>query len=189
MAPKPKIYVFSGLSGAGKDTVARLMNLKVIKFAEPGKRALETILGVPEGFLDNRLARKAIAPDCQGRTYLQVLVDFWKYRDLVIGKDLFPQAVNRKILYNLGLGLDIGITDMRSREEMRILCDFNYMGYKVIPTWVIGGECLESDVNSRSLLAELCNGCGYSSPYFIDNSEQKGEQDLLERLNQVYLLP
>lgn len=178
---KPTIVSISGYSGAGKDTVAGLLNRDVIKFASPGKRALECILGVPVGFLDDRVSRGRIAPDCQGRTYLEVLIDFWEHRDLVIGRDLFPRRVKRLLEAHLSAGYDCAVTDMRSKEEMQVLTQLNQDGYKVTPLWITGGTELKSDQISYGLFIELTKECGLLEPIIVQNTTQSGYTALLER--------
>lgn len=182
MKMKPTILAISGYSGAGKDTVAGLLGKDVIKFASPGKRALECILGVPVGFLDDRVSRGQIAPDCQGRTYLEVLIDFWEHRDLAIGSDLFPRRVKRLIEAHLSAGYDCAVTDMRSKEEMQVLAQLNQDGYKVTPLWITGGTELKSDQISYGLFLELTKECGLLEPIVVQNASQNGHADLLKKV-------
>ena len=62
MKLKPTIYVFAGYSGSGKDTAASVVDAVSTKFASPGKRALEFMLRIPHGALDDREYRQRIAP-------------------------------------------------------------------------------------------------------------------------------
>lgn len=181
-----RIYVFSGKSGAGKDTCAKLIPKSMnIKFSAPGKRALEAIMELPAGFLDDRVKRQQVAPWCQGRTYLQVLMDFSLHRDKVIGKDFFPRKVMSQIEDTILEGYDVCITDIRHYSEGYLIADMNQMGYEVVPCWVIGGEQLATDKDSFNILMDLCRRCDLTQPLFIDN-RWKDMYALKSRLKEIY---
>lgn len=122
---KPTVSIVFGYSGAGKDTIGEYICTKrdatIVKFAAPGKRALEFMLRIPEGSLDNRRFREQVAPHCQGRTYLQVLVDFCVHKASVIGEDLFTQQTMVVIKDVLTSGKDVVITDLRSYDEYKAI--------------------------------------------------------------------
>jgi hypothetical protein len=150
------IYVFSGYSGAGKDTAAAAVPNSInIKFSAPAKRALEKIYTLPEGFLDDRELRQQIAPHSGMRTYLEVLIDFWKHRDQLVGADFFPQQVKEQALAVLGSGQDVTITDLRNWNESAVLQDLVGLGYTLRLYWVFGGRPLLSDALSLSLVQNL----------------------------------
>ena len=153
---KPKIYVFSGYSGAGKDSAASVLTANVVKFASPGKRALEFIYHLPSGFMDDRVARQQIAPHSDGKTYLEVLIEFWKHRDLLVGDQLFGEQTKAEILGCLLSGRDVTVTDMRNRNELAVLFDLYELGYEIVPVWIYGGTKLESDVYQDELYRRLC---------------------------------
>lgn len=156
-----------------------------IKFSAPGKRALEQMMDLPEGFLDDRVKRQQVAPWCQGRTYLEVLMDFSLHRDKVIGKDLFPRQVMKDIEDVLLDGYDaVCITDMRHFSEGYILADLNQMGYDVVPCWVTGGEELSTDKESFAILMDLCRRCNMTQPLYIDN-RWRNMESLKERLRLI----
>lgn len=169
------IYVLSGYSGAGKDTCAEYLqtyshDTTIIKFAKPGKDALAFMLGVDGELFNDRERRLEVAPNCQGRTYLQVSIDFLKYRDLVVGKDLFPQKVLQTIRNTES---DICITDMRSKEELDVLVELHHEGYTLQPIWIVGGKQLESDLLSKALLESLAQQIGLKEcPYIYGNGYQ-----------------
>lgn len=168
-ADKPSIYVFSGYSGAGKDTAASvLVSATNIKFADPGKRALEFIYKLPEGFMDARIARQQLAPFSGGRSYLEVLVDFWRHRDLLVGSELFGEQTKAKILATLQNGKAVTVTDMRNYNELDVLTDLHELGYPITPIWIDGGKMLESDVYQSELFRKLCAITG-SLGDFISN--------------------
>lgn len=155
-----KIYVFSGYSGAGKDTcgnwVLSQVNSDSVKFSAPGKQALAYILDVDPGLFEDREARLKIAPHCQGRTYLQVLVDFYHHRDLVIGADLFTHKSRKKMTEALDADRDVVITDMRNHDEMSAVLETSKeCSAKVLPFWIHGGTALDSDAISWYLINEL----------------------------------
>lgn len=169
------IYVVMGYSNSGKDTIgAYLKEYKlatVVKFAAPGKRALEFMLKVEPGFLDDRVKRQQVAPHCQGRTYLQVLIDFWKHKNLVVGKDLFTSQTMEKVDYITSNDRDVVITDVRSFDEMEALKKFLLINDDVLldVTWVNrrAAQKLESDQYQQAIFQELSN---VSEEYrFINN--------------------
>ncbi len=181
---KAKIYVMSGLSGAGKDTCASLLDATNIKFSSLGKRALEKIMDLPEGFLDDRFLRQQVAPDCQGRTYLQVLIDMSLHHQKFLGQDYFPRKIQSQILDCLGQGKDVVLTDVRHYSEMLMIADLNLMGYKVVPCWVLGGTAEPSDKYSLEIMQELCRRLNLTIPEYIDN--RRRNMDFLEiRLAQI----
>ena len=154
---EPTIYVFSCNSGSGKDTAASVLKgCHNIKFASPGKRALEFIYRLPVGTMDNRIARQAIAPHSDGKTYLEVLIEFWKHRDLLVGSTLFGEQTKADMLGYLEQGLDVAVTDMRSHNELEVLFDLCELGYRVVPVWIEGGAMLDSDVHQPELYRRLC---------------------------------
>ena len=153
---KSKIHVFSGYSGAGKDSAASMLTAKVVKFASPGKKALEFIYHLPSGFMDDRVARQQIAPHSDGKTYLEVLIEFWRHRNLVVGDTLFGEQTKAYILGCLELGQDVAVTDMRNRNELAVLFDLCELGYDIVPVWIYGGTKLESDVYQDELYRRLC---------------------------------
>ena len=153
---KPKIYVFSGFSNAGKDSAASVLTAQNVKFSSPGKRTLEFIYQLPNGFMDNRIARQMIAPHSGGKTYLEVLVNFWDHRNLLIGDTLYGEQTRAEILGWLELGQDVAITDMRNHNELYILADMCDLDYDVIPVWIEGGKSLKSDVLQEGLYRQLC---------------------------------
>lgn len=182
MTKNPIIYVFGGFSGSGKDTAASAVDAVNIKFASPGKRALEYMLRAPEGLLDDRVKRLEIAPHCQGRTYLQVCMDFYHHRDLVIGQDLFGQQTREDILWQLEAGRDVAITDMRSENEVAILIGLMGKGYKVLPFWIEGGTELSTDHNQKALINKLRHAAGLRQPWTIDNTQRKEAFPTIVRL-------
>lgn len=170
--PKPTIYVFSGYSGAGKDTAASVLESAVsVKFASPGKRALEAIYRLPDGFMDDRIARQHIAPYSGGKTYLQVLIDFWRHRDLLVGSELFGQQTKEEMLYYLRKKLDICVTDMRNPNELEVVAELYNQGYPVQPVWIVGGQALESDVYQETLYRQLCALVGSMGTEIVNDSD------------------
>lgn len=150
------IYVFSGFSGSGKDTAASFLKGVVnVKFASPAKRTLEFVYRLEDGFFDDRVKRQQIAPYSGGQTYLQVLINFWKHRDQVIGSELFGMQTRDDILTALESGKDVAITDMRNYNEAAILEDLYHEGYPVFPIWIEGGTCLESDTHQPGVYRQL----------------------------------
>jgi hypothetical protein len=149
------IYVIGGYSGAGKDTAAAAIeNSEVVKFARPAKDALEFIYGLPVGALDDRVKRLEIAPHSGGKTYLEVLVNFWEHRNLLLGGELFPNQVKDRIVETLSRNKHAVITDMRSIEEMEVLRDLA-KSYPLHCLWIGGGEKLKSDVTQKELIDKL----------------------------------
>lgn len=165
---KRNIYVINGFSSAGKDTAAlAFSDAKTIKFAAPGKRALEFMYGLEPGFLDNRDKRNRVAPFSGGKTYLEVLIQFLKHKDKLVGPDLFPAQVRLEMIKALAAS-DITITDMRSPEELRVVLGFTSFA-NVVPIWVTGGQELASDSLQRALCWELAKATAYKNPFVLHN--------------------
>lgn len=174
-----KIYVISGYSGAGKDTVASILKEKherssILKFAAPGKRALEKIYSLPFGALDDREYRLRTAPHSNGRTFLEVLVDFWRHRDLLLGADFFPAQVEAEADYCLKGSIPwvVMFTDMRHSNEADVITSLltKYPDTELVPVWVYRGSAkmLESDRDSYQIMGDLAKR--HNSPIrFIDN--------------------
>lgn len=184
------VYVISGFSGAGKDTCADYLNMfhgsQTIKFADPGKRALEFMLGCPVGLMDDRIARMDIAPHSGGLSYLQVLIKFWKHRDLVIGDKLFPEQTYAKIVAS---EKDVCISDMRSSSEMWILNRLYWetdVDMQLI--WVKGGIALESDQSSSKYLYDLAKSVGEDVTE-IDGNGLQSQTMMLRQLNKCFPMP
>jgi hypothetical protein len=159
----PTIYIVMGNSGSGKDTVAALIQAQkptaeIVKFAAPGKRALEFMLRVPEGLLDDRVVRSKVAPNCQGRTYLEVLIDFWKHRELVIGVELFTSQTMELVQDILDAKKDVIITDCRNLDEGQAIYDLvETEGYQLVVLWVYRPDNIpmSSDVNQVDIFDTL----------------------------------
>lgn len=154
------IHIVFGYSGSGKDTIGEYICTKtdsvLVKFAAPGKRALEFMMRIPEGSLDDREFRMNIAPNCQGRTYLQVLIDFYKHKALVMGEDLFTQQTVQVILELLDQEEDVVITDLRSIDEYKAIVDLSSM-VELKLYWVErrSARMLESDQAQELLYRHL----------------------------------
>ena len=183
---KPKIYVFSGFSGAGKDSAASVLSGQNVKFASPGKRTLEFIYQLPVGFMDDRIARQTIAPHSGGKTYLEVLINFWDHRNLLIGDTLYGQQTRAEILGCLELGQDVVITDMRNHNELYILADMCELGYDVIPVWIEGGKPLKSDVLQEGLYRQLCAFVGTTGINIVNDLPTVEEFKQVVRENLFY---
>lgn len=157
-----RLYVVMGHSGSGKDTIGEYIYTKdeaaIVKFAAPGKRALEFILKIPDGSLDDRVFRMKTAPHCQGRSYLQVLVDFWEHRDKVIGGDLFTAQTFELMNNILSVNCNIVTTDVRNFDEglaLERLAILNKAEMRLI--WVSrhGVPPMRSDVNQWAIYSRL----------------------------------
>lgn len=154
------IHVVFGFSGAGKDVTGSYLNGQskstIVKFAAPGKRALEGMLRIPVGSLDDRKFRMKTAPHCQGRTYLQVLIDFYKHKALVIGEDLFTQQTVQVIIDALEADRDVIITDLRSWDEYRAIAMLSSLA-DIRLYWVErkSAKMLESDLLQETIYSRL----------------------------------
>lgn len=154
---EPYLFLVVGNSGSGKDTVADVLPAINVKFAAPGKRALEQIYGLTSGFLDDRALRQQVAPHSGGKTYLDVLIDLWEHRSKIIGPDLFPQQVAKKIGGYLENSLNVVVTDLRSKEELQVIYD---AGATIVVIQLNGGTPLKSDNYLPEALRAL--ECWYS---------------------------
>ncbi len=175
---KTNIYVVMGYSGAGKDTIGDWLafseNAALVKFAAPGKRALEFMLKVEPGLLDDRVKRLEIAPHCQGRSYLQVLIDFWKHRSLLVGDELFTAQTKQNISNLLKLGQTVVVTDVRNLDEGKAIKELVHSGLATLTLiWVhrTSAKELESDVHQL----EICDSLDKiaTNSYLLRNSGTK----------------
>lgn len=185
---KPSVYVFMGNSGAGKDTAASVLDsAKVVKFAAPGKRTIEFIYGLSFGYLDDRDLRLNIAPHSGNRTYLQVLIDFWKHRDIVLGPDLYGKQTQVEIVDCLLQGRDVVINDMRNYNELEIIIDVYKLGYEIRAAWVVGGEKLESDEYQAEIYEQLCSST-CNTGYYLYNNNGKTINEFKEKVKKYLTL-
>lgn len=172
---RPTLYVVFGKSGAGKDTVGDWLTENKgttgIKFAAPGKRALEFMMQIPEGSMDDRVFRSQVAPFMQGRTYLEVLVDFWKHRELVIGDELFTAQTYSKLLELSSNSKDVCITDARNLEEGEAIWKLVEAGCFSLELMLVSrgkSKRLASDIHQLDILNTLMPIC--DSYTHLDNN-------------------
>ncbi len=194
-----RIYTLSGVSGAGKDTLAKaLMELDndVVQVQWSGifKRTFENWYGIPEFSLDDRVFRLTEVPGL-GKTYLQVMIDaYHKWNE--IDPRLTIRPTIRRIVELLNEGKDIVITDTRKKEEAEDLYYLVMYGdienKRVIDLFNVhifgrkGEAALESDDNlDRNLTTLSC--CSSSDLTFINNGGiDKVETFASELLNRGY---
>lgn len=115
-----RIYTLSGVSGAGKDTLAKALmefdsDVVQVQWSGIFKRTFEAWYGIPTGSLDDRVFRLTEVPGL-GKTYLQVMIDaYHKWNE--IDPRLTIRPTIRRIKSLLDEGKDIVITDTRKKEE------------------------------------------------------------------------
>lgn len=181
----PTLFMVMGYSGAGKDTIGDLIKAEIasqtVKFAAPGKRALEFMLQVEEGLLDDREKRIEVAPNCQGRTYLEVLMDFYHHRKLVIGEDLFTSQTVDKLKGFSHDNVDVVVTDCRSTDEGLAIVNLVEHGYfNLVTLWVVreGAKMLSTDTLQHGIYEDLCN---YSDEHYViyNKGTKEGLRDTL----------
>lgn len=126
-----RIYVLTGLSGAGKDTLAKELieydeDVVQVQWSGIAKRTYENWYGIPKGSLDDREFRLQNIPGFD-KSYLQVLIDAYTKWD-EIDPRLTVRPTLRYIHALLDQGHDIVITDTRKKEEADDL--FNLVMYE-----------------------------------------------------------
>ena len=171
---KHTIWVISGFSGSGKDTAASCIDAINVKFSHFGKRFVENLFNLPEGYMDDRVLRLNRAPHCGGKSYLDVLIALWEVQGELLSTGYFPEQ-SRPLIEQGLVTRDVVITDCRSYRELYIIRDFAAQGHPVYPIWIEGGFCLKSDGLSRGIivvLAESLNMDIISMPAHNDNPDR-----------------
>lgn len=176
---KPKlVLVITGVSGSGKDTIASYLTgqywFRNVKFSGETKRHIEDCLCLPEGSMDDRefrtkLVRNPITGENESFTYLDILIQEYRYRVSSATPWLTVLATGEKILFGTQ---PVAITDTRSPWEAKSLRSLerkNQICLKHIRVYG-RGVALESDeyltkneeilpvqyfINNRSTLTEL----------------------------------
>lgn len=174
-----RIYVLTGLSGAGKDTLANALkefdsDVVQVQWSALMKRTFENWYGIPAFSLDDREFRQTIVPGLS-KTYLQVMIDaYHKWNEIDPRLTIRPTIAGVKEL--LDLGKDIVITDTRKKEEADDLYSLVMLERTEIDLFhvAIGGRvgeaALASDDNleyNRGKLAQ-CSSADY---FFINNKD------------------
>lgn len=115
-----RIYVLSGVSGAGKDMLAKYLmefdnDVVLVQWSAIAKRTYERWYNIPKGSLDDREFRLRQIPGMD-KTYLQVLIDAYH-----AWNDIDPRLTIRPTLRVINRllkdGKDVVITDTRKKEE------------------------------------------------------------------------
>lgn len=123
------IICIVGKSRSGKDTLAKYLEGRKLKFADPAKRVLEQWYGMPEGYMELPEVRDRLVPN-GGITYLQVLVEmyhFWQRVDPLAPK--YPTI--REMHRSLADDIPVILTDVRMPQEIAVVLDLNYPLYAI----------------------------------------------------------
>lgn len=124
-----KLYVLVGVSGAGKDTTAEIIQRQLyatvnVKFSQPMKDAFEQWLGLERGFLNtdkrNLYVLNQVTGERENFTYHDLMIRAWKswreiYPSLTVG------YVYRNCLTELTYSKNVSLifSDVRNKEEMQ----------------------------------------------------------------------
>jgi hypothetical protein len=117
---KGRLIAFSGAAGVGKDTAAEPLieaGFKVVRFADPFKDALATMLGVSREKLEDRAFKEAELPEIgqSPRRLMQTLGSDWG-RNMVT-PNLWVILAMRRVDQLLDSGIDVVMTDCRFPNE------------------------------------------------------------------------
>jgi hypothetical protein len=122
----PKIIVVLGVSRAGKDTVASIIQnhipIKLIKFSATMKRMMEYAYCLPDGALEQDCYRNTVVPHLhqQGTTYLDLMVKSFTHMREIDPYIMFPRT-EYEINKALKDGFSVCLTDIRSPQEVDLI--------------------------------------------------------------------
>lgn len=118
-----------GKSRSGKDTLAKYLEGRVLKFASPAKRVIEQWYGLDKGDMELPEVRDRFVPSGD-ITYLQVLIEmyhFWLKVDPLAPK--YPTI--REIEKTLAEGTPVILTDARMPQEVAFVVNLGYPIYAI----------------------------------------------------------
>jgi hypothetical protein len=145
------ILLITGLSDAGKDSVALRLGLPIVKFAAPMKRTFEDYLQLPQGALDDKEFRlQKVRCPISGKplnySYLDLMIKAYRAWD-----NIEPGLSLPKVKSVIDQHATVAITDCRKVVEARFLMH-NYP--LITHVRVVGrGIRLESDDNFELISA------------------------------------
>lgn len=125
------IICIVGKSRSGKDTLAKYLEGRKLKFADPAKRMLEQWYGLLPGDMEKPEVRDRLVPGSTTTTYLDILVKsyhFWLSVDPLAPK--YPTI--REIEKTLVAGTPVILTDVRMPQEVEYILDRLYCPLYVI---------------------------------------------------------
>lgn len=151
------IICIVGKSRSGKDTLAKYLEGKLLRFSAPAKRMLESWYGLNAGDMELTAVRESLIPGGD-ITYLQVLIEmyhFWLKVDPLAPK--YPTI--REIEKTLAEGTPVIINDIRMPQEVEVVVNLGYPIYAVrvnrpgVPD-VSSDASLEDNWESLSIVSE-----------------------------------
>jgi hypothetical protein len=161
--------LITGASGAGKDTIAALLGLPVVKFSSPAKRAFEVMMDIPYGTMDDREARNQKVPHpvtggLQYHSYLDVMIRAYHVWDSISPGLSLPQVKKEMLKHPIYC-----VTDMRKEIEMDLIESMYGDGRRpyspLIHIRATGrGNVLESDDNLNESMRRF-------KTHLVDNSK------------------
>ena len=164
-----KVIIVSGLSRSGKDTLADLTGLPIVKFAAPMKRAFETFMSLPVGFLDSEARNNRVVDIVTGitmaYTYLDVMVNAFK-----VWKSIHPHGLALGAVEASWQGLKAFVlSDLRAPNEAALV--LNRFPQEDILNIVITGRGteLESDIHLAANGAKFINKVILNNDSTYDN--------------------
>lgn len=150
---QPTIRIFLGVSGAGKDTTAGFMikgtDGRILKMAAPGKRMFEQVYSLPEGVMDDRVARLATCPGTKD-TYLDRFIYWFHHQGVIFPPGFFLTQALAQVTGTLEKGRDVFLTDTRNLDEIDAILA---LPYPVQVYHITGrGKALSSDIYLDDIL-------------------------------------
>jgi hypothetical protein len=162
-----KVIIITGASGSGKDTLASGLGLPVVKFASPFKRAFESFMCLPYGFLDTSRRNDRVIDPVTGvtldLTYLDVMVNAFK-----VWEQIHPRGLTLAAVEKAWQGLPLfSITDLRKPIEVEFILS-RFKQDEILHFRLLGrGNILESDVHLGATLK------AFDNLYYIDNGQSE----------------
>jgi hypothetical protein len=123
--PLPRIVGITGVAGSGKDTAAgyleRQHHYHVFRFADPLKRAIESMFGLPSSIWDDRVAKEADIPwlGKSPRYLAQTLGTDWGRK--LVSEDLWLLLLQRRL--ETHKDWRIVVPDVRFDNEAKLIKD------------------------------------------------------------------
>jgi hypothetical protein len=154
------IYVVTGISGAGKDTVSDIIkakfqyyNTRIIKFAQPVKSFLEHVYDLPEGYL-NTLGKYEPCP-LPGMNWNDLLVKWWEFTPR-LDPYMWLRQTRAEVDKALKGGANIIFNDVRNLKEVEYLEALALnVPMCVIRVWRPGAIALPSDEHLQEVELRL----------------------------------
>lgn len=170
---KAIFYVVLGASGSGKDFLANLVRLPIVKFAAPYKRKVENLCGLPIGSLEYREVKAMPCSLDPSKTYLQVLMDEYHRRESEPVESLHYadhrywewEQTKYDVRWYAEHGLSVMFTDCRNIHEAELIASIaNELDNYVVIHYLErdGAKALSTDLQLSAIgnyLVQNCQKC------------------------------